>query len=411
MTRLRAQIQFAHRKRRGAALVFTGVTLIVLLLCASLAIDVGYICALTAEAQNTADSGALAGATLLQQKNSEELVERVRELIGTNQKRQGFLSLDDQIIEVGKWDSRYQKFYALPEDEWETDAFAVKVRAVRNNAKLFFAAIAGHTKTDVWREAIAVGTRPCRGIWGLEGITISGNALTDSYNSQDGIYNPATAGDDGDLCSGRAITVNGSVDLNGDAMAGFGYPITINGNPVITGVTNSSITEIKLPDLEFDDIPAINDNDLVPPNSSKGMTVLSGGGEFDLSGDIELPAGRYYFQSFNVGSNSTITFSGPTVIYVEGAVSATGGGLINKTENPNDLTIIAMGTNVDFGGSYAFYGNLIAPNAEIKLKGTADFFGAMIGRTLNLGGTGDIHVDESSKYLDLFTTPDVFLVQ
>lgn len=409
MTRLRAQIHHAQRKRRGAALVFTGVTLIVLPLCASLAIDVGHICALTSEAQNTADAGALSGATLLQQRRSDELMERVKELVGANQKRQGFLSLNDQIIEVGKWDSRYLKFHVLPEDEWAEEAFAVRVRAVRNDAKLFFAAIAGHTETDVWREAVAVGTRPCRGIWGLEGIDVFGNFETDSFDSDEGPYNSATAGEEGSLCSGRAITISGSVAIHGDAMSGFGYPITINGSPMITGLTKSDISDIVVPDLGFGDISTNNNNDLVPL-TAKGKTALNNSGAFDLNGDIELPAGNYYFQSFDVSASSTVTFMGKTTIFVEGDVSATGGRLINKSANPDDLTIIAMGKSVDFGGNYAFNGSIVAPNAEVRMKGTADLFGALIGRTLSLGGSGVIHVDESSPYLDLFSPPVVFLV-
>jgi len=154
-------------RRRGAVVVLTAISIVTLLICASLAVDVGYICALTAEQQNTADAGSLAGAIALQQEDSEGARERALKIIARNQKSQGFLSLKDQIVEIGIWDSVSQTFTALDQTEWG-NGFAVRVRAARNEAPLFFARLIGHHTTDVWRDAVAVGSRSCGGIWGLK---------------------------------------------------------------------------------------------------------------------------------------------------------------------------------------------------------------------------------------------------
>ncbi len=52
-------------KRKGTVLVFTAVSMVVLIGFASLAIDVGYMYAMKAKRQNTADASALAGAAVM----------------------------------------------------------------------------------------------------------------------------------------------------------------------------------------------------------------------------------------------------------------------------------------------------------------------------------------------------------
>jgi hypothetical protein len=399
-------------RRRGVTVVFVTISLFTLFACASLAIDVGYICALTAEAQNTADAGALAGANLLQEKIHDTLEKRVLRLIGLNQKPQGYFSLDDQIIEVGKWDSYEQKFYPLDRVDWEDAAFAVRVRAARNEVGLFFAPIAGHKTTDVTREAVAIGSRPCRGIWGLEGVRVPGGVVTDSYESGDGAYDPLTAGSNGDLCSGREIEVMGSVEVNGDAMAGFGYPVTVKGQPIITGLTTSNVSTPVVPDMWDADIEFSNDN-LTIGLTDSGKSPWKFGVQLDVQGvdTIGVAPGKYLFEAIKLGGGAKVTVTGPTTFYVKGSIDALGGTIVNTTQNPNNLTIISMGSDVKLSGGTGFYGTVFAPEADISLSGTADFYGAVVGKTTTIQGDFTFHVDESLPVLDLFTPPAPFLVK
>ena len=64
------------KRRRGAVAVYVAVSIITLLLFASLAVDVGWICALVAEMQNTADAGALSGALALHEDESDSAYEK-----------------------------------------------------------------------------------------------------------------------------------------------------------------------------------------------------------------------------------------------------------------------------------------------------------------------------------------------
>ncbi len=350
--------------RRGAVVVLVAISMVTLLVCASLAIDVGYICALTTEQQNNADAGALAGAGALYDGDLLTPKENVYAILATNQKRQGYLSLEDQVVEIGWWHPVDNVFTALPDPgDWSTRGYAVRVRAYRSDAPLFFARIMGRYSTTVWREAVTVGSDKCEGIWGVEGVRIPGNVYTDSYDSTVGLYDPAVAGEEGDVCSGRGIDGMGSVEVHGDMMTGLGYWPTLAGKAAEetfpTGITTSAIDGMVGPLVE------------VPEGIvSSGDLVMKA---FD---NLDLVPGTYLYDSITLRAGASITISGPTTIYVaslsqvEGSLAidindsdltATGRGFINTTQNPHNLTIIIMGDEAILNGTEAFYGTVIAP--------------------------------------------------
>lgn len=385
-------------RRRGAVAVLVAASLVTLFIFASLAVDVGYICALTAEQQNTADAASLAGAGVLQEGDAMSPLERALNVIGLNQKRQGYLSLEDQIVEIGIWNSRDGIFTAYPPEKWDR-AFAVRVRAARNNAPLFFAGVMGKTETDVYREAVAVGSKPCGGIWGIEGVRVPGHVVTDSFISNDALYNPLTARENGDICSGREIRVNGSVLVNGDAMAGLGYYVDVRGAPIITGLTTSEIDGLRAPPIEMGSVQHVNDNDSIGMTTG-GRDPFAGGWHLDLQSydNLTLAPGTYYFDSIDMESDSSLTITGPTTIYVRGDIAVAGAAIVGTTMIPPDLTINSLGTSVKINGTVAFYGQVLAPRADVEIGGTADWYGAVIARTVKMYGDFNFHVDESAPY-------------
>jgi len=401
-------------RRRGAVVVLVAVTLVTLLLCATMAVDVGYICALSAEQQSNADAGALAGAGALYDGDLLTPKQRAYEVIGYNQKRQGYLSLEDQVVEIGWWHPVDNVFTALPDPaDWSTRGYAVRVRAYRNDAPLFFARIIGKNSTDVSREAVTVGGELCKGIWGVQGVRIPGNVYTDSYDSTAGLYDPTTAGSQGDVCSGRGIDGMGSVEVHGDMMTGLGYWPTLAGvaaeDTFPTGITTSSVDGMIGPYVEVPD-------------------GLVSGGDLNVNAfnNVDLAPGTYLYDSITMRAGASITVSGPTTIYVaslssiEGSldidinasdVTATGRGFINTTQDPHNLTIVIMGDEAILNGTEAFYGSVIAPNAELNLSGTSDFYGAAMANTVLMRGDFQAHIDESLPVYDLLKAPRPFLVQ
>jgi hypothetical protein len=386
------------KPRRGAVVVLVAVSLVTLFIFAALAVDVGYICALTAEQQNTADAGSLAGANMLQEGKHYNVDERVLRLVGENQKPQGYLSLDDQIVEVGIWNSRDREFIALDPADWDR-AFAVRVRAARNQASLFFAGVIGITETDVWREAVAVGSKPCGGIWGLEGVVVPGNVITDSYNSTEGSFDITTAYDNGDICSGRQIDVRGSVDVNGDAMAGLGHYVDVRGAPIITGISSATLDGVPDPSMDFGDVAVNNDNGTIPM-TDLGVDPFTGGNSIHINSfdNLTLAPGDYYLDSFIMASDAGLTLTGPTTFYVTGDLRVTGAALVNTTMDPNDFTILSSGEEVTILGTAEFYGQVLAPDAQVTIGGEADWYGAVIGETVKMHGNFNFHVDESVPF-------------
>ncbi len=401
-------------RRRGATLVLVTVLLFVLMGFAALAVDVGHLCAVTTEQQNTADGAALAGSSALQDSLLEDAVlERALHVIALNQEPQGYRSLDTQIIQIGKWSSTTGEFTEMDLAEVE-DAFAVRVVAMRPEMPYFFAPIFGKFSTDVTREAVAVASGHCGGIWGLTGITSGGGIITDSYNSLEGPYDAATAYDNGDLCSGMAIKVAGNFEINGDVMSGFGYDVTVAGNAGdITGITTNNSGGLDGPSVELGDAEFNNDNDTIGLTDGGVSPWKKDSLDLGLTGqdNLTLNPGTYVFDDLKLSGGSTLTVTGPTTIYVTDSLAAGGGSISNITGDPHNLTIKVLGEDAKLGGGTAFYGSIIAPYAEVVLGGTADYYGAVIGLTVNMGGDIIFHVDESLVEVDWKAPPIPMLVR
>jgi hypothetical protein len=85
--------------------------------------------------------------------------------------------------------------------------------------------------------------------------------------------------------------------------------------------------------------------------------------------------------------------------YIAGDVTVSGSAFVNQSniaEN-NIVNVItpAVGTTqkVTVSGSGVFIGGLNAPAADITLSGSANYSGAVIGKTINISGGASIHFD------------------
>lgn len=405
----RVSIRKQPTRRRGVVIVLTVVMLATLLGMAALTIDVGYIYNLRAEAQNTADSGALAGASALYEGRWESAHTWALEIVERNQIAQGFSSLEDQVIEVGRWDGTTATFTALNAVDWAS-ANAVRVVAARKDVPLFFAALMGKTTTSVSREAVALVSPPCGGIWGLDEVAVWGNVMIDSYDSTEGSYSPLSAGSNGDVCSNKVIEVevSGAVDIHGDVRAEF---VDVEEGTVnITGIVVESTREVYAPEPDFGDVRFNNDNSSIGLTAA-GTNQLTASNQLYLRGgeNLTLAPGTYYFEHIKIRANASLTLTGPTTIYLKGDLKTDGSAVINTTQNAHDLTIISSGGHVDLDGNGPFYGSILAPNADITLRGNEDYFGALVGKNIEMSGDFQFHVDESLPLLFLLRGPAVLV--
>lgn len=128
---------------------------------------------------------------------------------------------------------------------------------------------------------------------------------------------------------------------------------------------------------------------------------LSGSTKLTIDGPVQLVvAGDLYLQS---ASTIEITENGSLELFVGGYLYAySSGGFRNLTEVPANLAI--YGTNSSWNGvylrqttAYPFYGAIYMPNVTTDIYGNGDYYGAFVGRRINVRNDAKIHYDTSLR--------------
>lgn len=398
-------------RRRGATVALVALSLVTLTGFAALSVDVGYLYTLHGDMQRCVDASALAGAGGLRQSHGNALAD-AQQYAKLNPVNKEGVSPDELEVTIGNWEQLSQSFGPFVSGQ-AFKANAVRVVGHRANVAYFFAQAIGFKKTSVQKNAVAVlASSPCSGIWGLEGITVDGEVVTDSYNSQEGPYGSRPLGRNGDLCSCQDVALNGSVTINGDVMNGIGYNLIIEGvSHEIWGTIGVTACSPPTPVFDVSAVAASNDNARIPL-TDRGRDPFNGS-PYDLNlssfDNLTLLPGDYYLTSALVEGRATITVTGTTRIYVDGPASFAGNGFINTTNDPHALTIFSEGSTITVTGTSGFVGSVIAPNSDVILPGGSEYFGLIIGRTVDLDGSVVIHIDES--LMELYETTETYALE
>jgi len=238
-------------------------------------------------------------------------------------------------------------------------------------------------------------------------LKIGGGSTFDSYSSAAGDYESQMPGDV-DLTSNGDATVGGNTTVNGNILP-FG-DLTRNGSGTSTGGGDGYLDE-KVPAKDFDTAlhaaEAENNNAAIQPSgvykpatkellSTNQLVTLPGG-------DKDAPK-IYYFSkmtcrdSLQIGpAPSNPDETGYVIVYVEGDIDINTSNTVINPILPPRLLIFCTGTNVTVNGNATFYGAIYAPYAWIKLNGAGgsafDFFGAIVGKHVDVGGNTDFHYD------------------
>jgi Flp pilus assembly protein TadG len=401
------------RRRLGGVAPLVAISLVMLLSFVALAVDAGYIYVSRAQMQRAVDASALAGASALPD-GEGPAVARAVDAAGRNAVGGTPVSEQEATVIIGRWEGTAREFYPASEGD-EVTPNAVRVIGARPDVPLFLARVMGNSTTDVVKDAIALSHgAKCIGVWGLQGVTGDGNVFTDSYDPDRGPYGPGNINAYGDLCSCQNVDLRGDVDINGNVMWGEGYSLLTSGSSYyIAGSRGEQRCQEFVPDIDMEEAAFNNDNATI------GQTDLGrdpfGGSQWDLvvtgQDNLTLTGGTYYFTSALIDGQATLTITGPTTIYVAGSSFFTGGGVANVTEDPANLLIYSTGPTVNLSGNAGFYGAVIAPAADLVLEGTGDYYGTILGRTLDMDGTAFIHVDErlAISLFDLETSAPVLV--
>jgi hypothetical protein len=303
-------------------------------------------------------------------------------------------------VEIGKWDEDYATFTALSADSKITpDAVRVTCRRTEksgNPLRLFIAPILGTDYAELTVSATArLKSSRCGLFVGLNSVTMSGSSHTDSYSSDNGPYNPLSARDNGHVCSNGNIKMSGSSAIRGDGHPGPDCSVDSSSSIGVLGSTDPLPKPLSYPPVDPGNAASVNDNASIPV-SDEGAQPLNGG-EFKLSGGdgVDLPPGTYYFSKMTLSGGSSVRISGPTVIYISGECSLSGGSVTNLTALPKNLQLNVMGSKCVISGGSKFYGSVYAPTAKVERSGDSDYFGSIVGGQLVLSGSGGLHGDES----------------
>jgi hypothetical protein len=263
------------------------------------------------------------------------------------------------------------------------------------------------------------------------------NVNTDSFNSTNGAYNPASAGTNGDVVcfttNANSIIVgngniHGTVRTPPGGVQGVTATIGSNGsvgdNPWVngghagfeTGHFQDDFTAAAFPDAGLPNVPSWNTP--LGSNTVGGVAyanVFNGGnyamsslsGSVYVNGNVVLKVTSSINLSgsdvINISSNSTLT------IYMSGATtSINGNGVANSSGRASAFAYYGLPSNttINITGNGSFAGTIYAPEADFNLKGSGktaydDFTGASVTKTTTMSGNFNFHYDES---LSLLTT-------
>jgi Flp pilus assembly protein TadG len=387
--------------------------MIVLFGVLAFAVDTGWILHVRTELQRTADACALAAAARLPDTSDATLVAHSVAAennwssgvkTGTGDELQGS-DLDPLDVEFGRWDRDTATFTTPTPSGRSTNAVRVTLRrteASKNPIRLFFGRVLGTSNADVSASAIAMYDRwLCGPFVGIEWLSVPGTPDTDSYDSAKGSYGGANIRERGSICSDGPIGVDGAAWVRGDARAGWNDGVTITGGAIVTGDIGTREKRLRMAGVH---VPDTNDNDQIPmiPEGNSWKSPVDENGNFLLDGNktIDLPPGTYCFNDVTLAGSAVLNFIGPqpTTIYITGNLYR--GGLVtvtNSLQKSGNVRFLMTGGTAHVTSGNDFYGVIYAPNTAVTIDGSSDLYGAVVGKTLTITGSGAGHYDESLK--------------
>lgn len=222
-------------------------------------------------------------------------------------------------------------------------------------------------------------------LFAANSISLSGNAYTDAYNSDNGSYGGSNLFNRGHVATNSST--NGTVTLSGNALIKGNLTTGVGSTPttVLTTSGNAAVTGTKTAMTTAESFPAAS-------------TSVASSGALSISGNttVTLAAGTYNYSSLSITGNGRLTATGPVTIYVGGTVSIAGNGISTSSSKPPNMLIYSTGSSsVSFSGNANLYAGVYAPNSAVTNSGNGQIYGAIVARTYSQSGNGIIHYDEA----------------
>ena len=255
-------------------------------------------------------------------------------------------------------------------------------------------------------------------------LSIAGNASTGSFNSatEGTATNPpgnlalnnGNVGSNGNIgLGGTSTAVNGNISTNLPASVGScpANGVTVTGKPKMGSVLNfANPYQFPVPPPPSP-LPPTNNviykNKSLAPGSYGNVTFQ---GTVTLAGGTVASPAVYTMNSLTFNGNANVVISGPVVINLAGVgqttvLDMTGGSFSNTTYIPSDFRINYGGTgNMTVTGGNSAYAVINAPLAAVTMHGGSNFYGQILGQTINDQGGTNFYWDQAVPAITSLTT-------
>lgn len=249
-------------------------------------------------------------------------------------------------------------------------------------------------------------------------IDLTGNIEMDSFNSQDPTLSTSNQYDSGKsssnavvatICTNEpSIIAGGGGYIDGDFVAGVGGSVDVGGAFTLNGIaTNGFDQDIPPVKVDFSTIftdGAIRGTTTINVLGDKIMSVpeirLVGSKTLTVTGSGHL---KIYVDSETIfsGDSDFVILADPPGSQLKVDIYANDRVLLNNVANaPGQAAQFTIfGTencdDVSFTGSDDYVGTIYAPNADVRLEGSGDFMGSIVGNEIHCTGNAGFHYDES----------------
>jgi hypothetical protein len=253
-----------------------------------------------------------------------------------------------------------------------------------------------------------------KAVFGKEGVVMSSNARTDSYDSKLGLYNvngnKGTEGDIGTDATGSdppAVLMNSNARVNGNVWIGMDgntqTDIELKSNALINGRRKKSSSPTEMPAVQGDSsLPAkppivLNGNDTATISSSGKYSTITLKSNSALT--ITADATIYITGALSLNSNSKLKIANGAKVemYVDGSISFSSNTQVNNlSKDPTKFALYAtdsLTSTVTYNSNTSFYGTLYSKNAPVVFNSNASLYGAIVGKDVELNSNATVHYD------------------
>jgi len=262
------------------------------------------------------------------------------------------------------------------------------------------------------------------GVFGDEFVVFHGDSVVDSYDSRLGEYDELVAGEPNVGWNGDTATNSGAAGginvlnagiIYGDAFSGFGS----DPEQVVEVGPNASIMGEKQALSEIKELPTIvppeglesrgdfrlnnSETEVIHESGLYSSFVLDKNAKVIINSDITL----YVTDLFQMGNDSTIEIlpEANVRLYLGGTFQQKNGASLNNfTHDPTKLFLLGTDsfTELYWKNGSNFYGAIYVPKADVLIDNSAQFFGAVMGKSILVQSSGGIHYDEALKDVNVF---------